>query len=46
VQNGTAELLVAGRRVTVPVGGQTEAAGFTVGLERVTDEEVVVRVQT
>ena len=45
VQNGTAELLVAGQRVTVPVGGQTEAAGFTVGVERVTDEEVVVRVR-
>jgi hypothetical protein len=46
VQNGTAELLVAGQRVTVPVGGQTEAGGFTVGVERVTDEEVVVRVRT
>ena len=46
VQNGTAELDVAGQRVTVPVGGQTEAAGFTVGVERVTDEEVVVRVRT
>ena len=45
VQDGTAELEVAGQRVTVPVGGQTEAAGFTVGVERVTDKEVVVRVR-
>ena len=45
VQNGTAELVVAGQQVTVPVGGQTDAGGFTVGVERVTDEEVVVRVR-
>jgi hypothetical protein len=45
VQDGTAELEVAGQRVTVPVGGQTEAGGFTVGVERVTDKEVVVRVR-
>ena len=46
VQDGTAELEVAGQRVTVPVGGQTEAGGVTVGVERVTDKEVVVRVRT
>jgi len=45
VQDGTAELEVAGQRVTVTVGGQTEAAGSTVGVERVTDKEVVVRVR-
>lgn len=45
VQDGTAELEVAGQRVTVPVGGQTQAGGFTVGVERVTDKEVVVRVR-
>jgi hypothetical protein len=45
VQNGTAQLVVAGQRVTVPVGGQTDAGGFTVGVERVTDKEVVVRVR-
>jgi len=45
VQDGTAELEVAGQRVTVPVGGQTDAGGFTVGVERVTDKEVVVRVR-
>jgi hypothetical protein len=45
VQNGNAELVVAGQRVTVPVGGQADAGGFTVGVERVTDREVVVRVR-
>jgi hypothetical protein len=45
VQNGTAELEVAGQRITVPVGGETQASGFTVGVEQVTDTEVVVRVR-
>lgn len=45
VQNGAAELEVAGQRITAPVGGETEAAGFVVGVERVTDTEVVVRVR-
>jgi hypothetical protein len=45
VQDGTAQLDVAGQQVTVPVGGQTEAGGFTVAVEQVTDTEVVVRVR-
>lgn len=45
VQDRTAELVVAGQTVRVPVGGETEAGGFTVGVERVTDSEVVVRVR-
>lgn len=45
VQDGTAQLEVAGQQITVPVGGQTEAGGFTVGVEQVTDTEVVVRVR-
>ena len=45
VQNGVAELEVAGQRITVPVGGESQAGGFTVGVERVTDTEVVVRVR-
>jgi len=45
VQNGTAELAVAGQTVTVPVGGETQAGGFTVGVEQVTDQTVVVRVR-
>jgi hypothetical protein len=45
VQGGTAELEVAGQRITVPVGGETTAQGFTVGVDRVTDTEVVVHVR-
>ncbi|MGI5129027.1 hypothetical protein ACQEVB_19640 [Pseudonocardia sp. CA-107938] len=45
VQNGTARLEVAGQQVSVPVGGQTEAGGLQVGVERVTDAEVVVRLR-
>jgi hypothetical protein len=45
VQNGAAEVLVAGQRITVPVGGETQAGGFTVGVERLTDTEVVVRIR-
>ncbi len=45
VQDGTAELEVAGQKVTVPVGGETQAGSFTVGVERVTDTEVIVRVR-
>jgi hypothetical protein len=45
VTGGTAELEVAGQRITVPVGGETNAEGFTVSVDRVTDTEVVVRVR-
>jgi hypothetical protein len=45
VQDGTAQLEVAGQQVTVPVGGETQAGGFTVGVEQVTDTEVIVRVR-
>jgi hypothetical protein len=45
VQDGTAELVVAGQTITVPVGGETEAGGFRVAVEQVTDQEVVVRVR-
>ena len=34
-----------GRGFTVPVGGETEAGGFMVGVEQVTDTEVIVRVR-
>jgi hypothetical protein len=44
VVNGAAELEVAGQQITVPVGGQADAGGFTVAVDRVTDTEVVVRV--
>jgi hypothetical protein len=45
VQNGTARLEVAGQQVSVPVGGETEAGGLKVGVERLTDTEVVVRLR-
>ncbi|MGH3586085.1 MAG: hypothetical protein ACRDQ0_07145 [Pseudonocardia sp.] len=45
VQEGTAQLEVAGQQISVPVGGETEAAGFMVGVEQVTDTEVIVRVR-
>jgi hypothetical protein len=45
VQDGTAQLEVAGQQITVPVGGETEAAGFVVGVQEVTDTEVIVRVR-
>jgi hypothetical protein len=45
VTDGAAQLEVAGHQITVPVGGQTDAGGFTVGVERVTDTEVVVRIR-
>lgn len=44
VEQGQATIEVAGQTVTVPVGGETQAQGFTVAVESVTDTEVVVRV--
>lgn len=45
VDGGTATVDVAGNTVQLPVGAQTAAEGFNVGLERLTDTEVVIRVQ-
>jgi hypothetical protein len=45
VADGAAQVEVAGHQITVPVGGETNAGGFTVGVERVTDTEVVVRIR-
>jgi hypothetical protein len=45
VQNGSADIEVAGQKITVPVGGETAAGGFTVGVQSVTDTEVVVRIR-
>lgn len=44
VEGGNATLEVAGQMVTVPVGGEATADGFTVRVERVTDTEVVARI--
>jgi hypothetical protein len=44
VEGGVARLEVAGQTVTVPVGGEAAADGFSVRVERLTDTEVVVRI--
>ncbi|NMH93848.1 hypothetical protein HF519_20180 [Pseudonocardia bannensis] len=44
VDGGVARLEVAGQTVTVPVGGEAAADGFTVRVEEVTDAAVVVRI--
>lgn len=44
VDGGSARIEVAGQTIVVPVGGTTQVEGVTVGVERVTDSEVVVRV--
>jgi hypothetical protein len=45
VRDGAADVEVAGQRVTVPVGGETTAGGFAVGVQEVTDTSVVVRIR-
>jgi hypothetical protein len=45
VRDSTARLEIAGQQVSVPVGGETEAGGLKVGVERLTDTEVVVRLR-
>jgi hypothetical protein len=44
LQNGQANIEVAGQTVSVPVGGETQSDGFTIRVERATDSEVVVRI--
>ena len=44
VEGSNVRLEVVGQTVTVPVGGEAAADGFTVRVERVTDTEVVVRI--
>jgi hypothetical protein len=45
VEGGAATIDIAGNTVQLPVGAQTTAEGFNVGLERLTETEVVVRIQ-
>jgi hypothetical protein len=45
VQDGAANIEVAGQRITVPVGGEASVGGFTVGVDRLTDTQVVVRIR-
>lgn len=44
VKNDTVTLEVAGQKVAVPAGGETEAEGFTVSVQKVTKEQVVVKI--
>ena len=44
VTDDVADLRVAGQRIRVPVGGETEAGGLRVAVEQVTATEVVIRV--
>ncbi|GAA0744068.1 hypothetical protein Drose_18305 [Dactylosporangium roseum] len=46
VDNGVVKLDVAGTTVSVPVDGTAQAEGFDITVQKVTDEEVVVRIQT
>ncbi|WP_432502000.1 hypothetical protein [Kineococcus arenarius] len=43
--DGSARLEVAGQEVALEVGTEAQVAGFTAGLDRVTDSEVVVVLQ-
>ena len=45
VENGVVKLDVGGTTVSVPVDGTAQAEGFDITVQKVTDEEVVVRVQ-
>lgn len=45
VRDSTARLEIAGQQASLPVGGQTEVGGVQVGVERITDTEVVVRLR-
>ena len=45
VEGNVATVDIAGNTVQVPVGGEAAAEGFTVGLQRLTEDEAVVRVR-
>ncbi|GAA2371505.1 hypothetical protein [Dactylosporangium salmoneum] len=45
VDNGTVKLDVGGTTVSVPVDGSTQAQGFDISVQKVTDAEVVVRIK-
>jgi hypothetical protein len=44
VDANVAQVEVAGRTVMVPVGAQTDVGGFAVRVEKITDQDVVVRI--
>jgi hypothetical protein len=45
VDSGAVRLDVGGTTVSVPVDGSTQAQGFDISVQKVTDAEVVVRIQ-
>ena len=45
VNNGVATIDVAGNTVQVPVGAEQAADGFTVGVDRITESDVTVRIR-
>lgn len=46
VGNNQATIEVAGQQVVVPVGGESQAEGFNVALQEITQEDVTVRITT
>jgi hypothetical protein len=44
VKGDQATLEVAGQRVTVPVGGETEAEGFKISVQKITKDQVTVKI--
>lgn len=46
VENGTVKIDIGGKEVSVPVDGETQAEGFDIKVEEVTQDKVVVRIQT
>jgi hypothetical protein len=46
VENGVVKVDVGGTTVSVPVDGSTQAEGFDITVQKVTDAQVVIRVQT
>src|SRR3954453_3150777 len=46
VDNGVVKVDVGGTTVSVPVDGSAQAQGFDITVQKVTDSQVVIRVQT
>lgn len=45
VDNGVVKVKVSGTTVSVPVDGSAQAQGFDISVQKVTDSQVVIRVQ-
>lgn len=46
VANNQATIEVAGQKLILPVGGESQAEGFAVAIQEITDDNVVVRITT